>query len=364
MKTLLGLLISTDPAPAPPLSYELIGTPPIDAYNATNFAQLNTDYPVHNSLPKIDLALLTESHGKRAIARDFRSAYAGLGFGAVVNHGIDRHLLNRLFDASRRFHALPLADKMKVELNSVHRGYIPIDTSTDVNSTLADVTKPNQSESFMMMREDAADSAPVQQQAYLAGANQWPELEGFRTALVAANDAFASLARTLLGIACLALNVAPSRLLPAFECPTTWLRLLHYPPQPSDYDGYGSAPHTDFGCLTLLAQDNVAGLQVKDNEGAWIDVEPDPDTIIVNVGDMLHRWSNGILKSTPHRVINHSGLERYSCAFFFDPYVETIVAPLDECITAGQSAKFEPVHFGDFLRAELEAAYQHHQAGG
>lgn len=218
---------------------------------------------MYNSLPKIDLAQLTEAHGKQAVAREFHSAYAGLGFGAVVNHGIDRHLLNSLFDASKRFHALPLADKMKVELNSSHRGYIPIDTSTDVNSTLADVTRPNQSESFMMMREDAADSAPVRQHAYLAGANQWPELEGFRDTLTAANDAFTALARTLLDITCFALNVTPSRLLPAFECPTTWLRLLHYPPQPASYDGYGSAPHTDFGCLTLLAQDNVSGLQVK-----------------------------------------------------------------------------------------------------
>jgi len=76
---------------------------------------------------------------------------------------------------------------------------------------------------------------------------------------------------------------------------------------------------------------------------------------------MLHRWSNGFLKSTPHRVINRTGLERYSCAFFFDPYVDTIIAPLDECVTGKIPVQFDPIHFGDFLRAELEAAYAQHQ---
>ena len=250
---------------------------------------------------------------------------------------------------------------MEVALNSAHRGYIPINTSTDVNSKLAEVKQPNQSESFMIMREDTADSAPVTSGAYLAGPNQWPALSGFQETLTEANTQLSAVARQLLEITCVALNVNPSQLLPAFDCPTTWLRLLHYPPQPPIADLYGSAPHTDFGCLTLLVQDEVAGLQVKTADGDWLKVEPDRSTLIVNIGDMLHRWSNGILKSTPHRVVNSSGRERYSCAFFFDPYVETIVKPLDECVGVAQPALFEPVHFGEFLRAELEAAYKQRQ---
>ena len=250
---------------------------------------------------------------------------------------------------------------MQVALNDAHRGYIPINTSTDVNSKLADVSKPNQSESFMIMREDTPDSIPVTSNAYLAGPNQWPELPGFRETLAEANQQFSTVAQTLLDIVCTALAVKPSQIKPAFDCPTTWLRLLHYPPQPPVDDLYGSAPHTDFGCLTLLAQDNVAGLQVQTNHGDWINVEPDRDALIVNVGDMLHQWSNGVLKSTPHRVVNLSGRERYSCAFFYDPYVDTVIEPLPECINTGQQAMFEPVHFGEFLRAELEASYQQHQ---
>ena len=134
-----------------------------------------------------------------------------------------------------------------------------------------------------------------------------PALSGFREILTEANEKFSAVARKLLEVTCAALEVKSSRLMPAFECPTTWLRLLHYPPQPppktQKEDLYGSAPHTDFGSLTLLAQDSVAGLQVQTSNGDWLDVMPDRETLIVNVGDMLHRWSNGILKSTPHSCL-------------------------------------------------------------
>jgi isopenicillin N synthase-like dioxygenase len=110
--------------------------------------------------------------------------------------------------------------------------------------------------------------------------------------------------------------------------------------------------------LTLLAQDDVGGLQVQTPAGKWVDVPPREDAFILNVGDMLHRMSNGKLLSTPHRVINTSVRERYSVPFFFDPNISTIVAPLP-----GTGApKFDPLNFGDFLRAELGASYDAHQA--
>ncbi len=317
----------------------------------------------YETLPIIDLGKPGAEDGMQSVANDFSSAYTRLGFGAVINHGIDPEITKAVFDASRRFHALPLAEKMKVALDANHRGYIPVNTSTDVNSTLAEVTRPNQSESFMMMREDAAYSKPVLNNAYLAGANQWPELSGFQIALNNYHDAVAKLSHRLVRIACQSIGVSVQHLLPAFECPTSWLRLLHYPSQRADApdDLFGSAPHTDFGAITIVAQDSVAGLQVLTPAGQWLDVPVIENAFIVNVGDMLHRWSNGILKSTPHRVINRTGKERYSCAFFYDPYVDTVVKPLSECITTDRPVQFEPVHYGDFLRAELQAAYQQHK---
>jgi isopenicillin N synthase-like dioxygenase len=316
-------------------------------------------------IPILDAQALSagDTTALAAFAEDFRRAYGTTGFGCIVNHGVAPALIRQVFHASARFHALPMNAKMAVELDHLHRGYIPIDASTDVNSRYAEVRRPNQSESFMMMREDGPDSPDVLAGAYLAGPNQWPDLEGFRQDVAAYHDALCDLGRQLVAVAAMALGADLAELLPAFERPTTWLRLLHYPPLPSESpsDLFGSAPHSDFGCLTILAQDEVGGLQVQTPAGGWLDVPVIPGAFVVNVGDMLHRWSNGLLKSTPHRVINRSGRERYSCPFFFDPNVATEIGPLPCCVTPDRPAAFEPINFGAFLRSELEAAYDHHK---
>ena len=156
-----------------------------------------------------------------------------------------------------------------------------------------------------------------------------------------------------------AIEVADHSVLQAFVEPTIWLRLLKYPPQrpQSPDDLYGSAPHKDFGCLTLLAQDEVGGLQVQTPSGDWVDAPPMEGAFVVNVGDMLHRMSNGRLLSTPHRVINKAGRERYSVPFFYDPHVALDIAPLP----GTGDPKFGPINFGEFLRRELEIAYDAHK---
>ena len=305
-----------------------------------------------SEIPVIDLSA---GQSEAQLVQDFRAAYGSTGFGYIKGHGIDPALMDAVFTASAQFHALPLAEKMKMAVNRDHRGYIPINTSTDVTSTLAEVTKPNQSASFMMMREDAAADPGV----YLSGPNLWPDLPGFRAAVVAYHDALSELAMRLFKVALQAAESTDFSILSAFESPTTWLRLLHYPPQPATSPGdlYGSAPHTDFGCLTLLAQDDVGGLQVRTTAGNWVDVPHRPGCLVVNVGDMLHRLSNGRLLSTPHRVINRSGRARFSCPFFFDPHVNTKIAPLPGTGTP----QFKPLNFADFLQGELEAAYEAHK---
>ncbi len=307
-----------------------------------------------SEIPILDLSPLINGEDTSDLARQFAMAYGQTGFGYVVNHGVDPALRAAVFSASKAFHALPDTEKTAIALNTCHRGYIAINTSTDVNSDLATVTKPNQSASFMMMREDAEADPDV----YLSGPNQWPALDGFREACEAYVQAMTRLGHGLLGLALDAIGVSDRSILTAFDPPTLWLRLLWYPPQPPQApdDLFGSAPHRDFGCLTLLAQDEVGGLQVQTPAGHWVDAPPLEDAFVVNVGDMLHRLSNGKLLSTPHRVINTTGKERFSVPFFFDPHVSANVLPLP-----GTGApRFEALNFGEFLRSELEASYVAH----
>ena len=306
-------------------------------------------------IPKIDISEIEEKEFSRTLLQDFFSAYNKYGFGYIINHGIEKTLIEQLFQVSKQFHSQPLSEKMRVALDHNHRGYIAINTSTDVNSKLADVKKPNQSESFMMMREDKSELPDV----YLSGPNQWPKLENFKEVLEKYTCNMTKLGRNLMRLALLSSGVRDLSVMQSLDTPTIWLRLLHYPPisKNSPSDLYGSAPHTDFGCLTILAQDEIGGLQVQTREGEWIDVPKLEGSFVVNVGDMLSRYTNGLLRSTPHRVINKSGKERFSCPFFFDPHTNAVVQPLK----GTGKPKFSPINFGEFLREELEASYEKHK---
>lgn len=302
-------------------------------------------------IPIISVADL-ETHPE-SVGTAIVEAYASLGFAYVVDHPIDNDLQAEAFDLSRRFHALPEAVKRAIEVNRFHRGYVPFAASTDRTSTLGEAKKPNLSESFLMLRELSDDHPDVRDDIYLAGPNQWPDVPSdFRQTVASYNNAMATFALQIVSAIDEALGSAGS-ITQWFAEPTTWLRLLHYPPQDpqSPDDQFGSAPHTDFGAITLLAQDDVGGLSVNTPEGAWTDVPPLPGAFVMNVGDVLHRWSNGRLISTPHRVTNLSGKERYSIPFFFDPSMR---APLDLENPTGTT-------FGDYVRHHLEGSYEHHQ---
>ena len=153
-----------------------------------------------------------------------------------------------------------------------------------------------------------------------------------------------------------------------FAHPTTFLRLLHYPPQDptGPDDEFGSNPHTDYGFVTILAQDENGGLQVRAPDGrTWLDAPPRAGAFVLNIGDIGERWSNGVLRSTPHRVLNRTGRDRYSIPYFFDPAADAVVAPLAACVPDGAEPRFDPVTYGVYLLGKLNAnhSYRHASAG-
>jgi isopenicillin N synthase-like dioxygenase len=140
------------------------------------------------------------------------------------------------------------------------------------------------------------------------------------------------------------------------------LRVLHYPPRPgaAAAGALGAGEHTDYGNLTLLATDEVGGLEVRTRAGRWIDAPHLPGTFVCNIGDCLMRWTNDIYVSTPHKVVSPPGRDRYSVAFFLDPDPDAMVACLPTCSGAANPPKYPPVTGADYLLSRLAPTYAAH----
>jgi isopenicillin N synthase-like dioxygenase len=296
----------------------------------------------------------------RARATLLCEALSGIGFAYIADHGVAPAVIEAAFSGSREFHAAPIALKQSLAINAFHRGYMGIATSTIVTSSVAKVTKPNLSESLMIMHEPLADDPDLLQRKPLQGPNQWPQwLPRFRPTIETYIAELERLARRLIRMIATGLGMPEDALDGYFLKPTTFLRLLHYPPQPPEtMDGqYGSAPHTDYGIITILAQDAQGGLQVRPRNGNWIDAPPLPGTFVLNVADMLARWTNHRFTSTPHRVVNRSGGDRYSLPFFFDTGMDAVIECLPSCCDRDHPPRYPPVRYGDYLMERIDKNY-------
>jgi len=136
----------------------------------------------------------------------------------------------------------------------------------------------------------------------------------------------------------------------------TQLRLLHYPPKPADEPRFGCGAHSDYGCCTILAQDMAGGLQLLSKTGKWINVPCVPDTLVINIGDMMQRWTNDCFKSTIHRVLNPNENHRFSMPFFFEPNFEAVVECIESC-HGSTGPKYPPIKFGDHLTNMYNSTY-------
>jgi isopenicillin N synthase-like dioxygenase len=286
-------------------------------------------------VPLLDLSAGTPESQARQIDVALRDS----GFFAVRNHGVATSVVGAAFDAAQRFFALPQADKERWHIDGwkLKRGFDPIGWQS-----LDPGQPPDVKESFYLGVE-------------AIGPNQWPDaalLPGFRAACNAYSEAMEALARRLMSLFEVALQLPPGYFDSFMRHPTATTRLLHYPPQPAKAapGQIGCGAHTDWGALTLLAQDNAGGLQVQNSDGAWLDVAPVPGAFVVNVGDMTQRWTNDRWRSTLHRVINrHSGRDRYSIAYFFDLDAESRIEPLPTCVSALHPARHAPITAGEHL---------------
>src|SRR5277367_4150040 len=311
------------------------------------------------TLPILDLSSWREGD-RAALARIgavVGAACRDVGFFYVVNHGVDRELIERAFAQSRRFFALPLAERQALAIETIggNRGY-----SGMLHEALDPGRGPDMKEAFNVGLEIAPDDPDLLSKQPFRSLNAWPSLPNFRETLLAYYDACAALgARLHRAFAC-DLGLKPDFFDDKFDRPMATLRLLHYPAPPQGSEPRtGAGVHTDYGNLTLLATDDVGGLEVRARNGEWIEAPVIPGAFIVNIGDCLMRWTNDIYVSTPHRVVNRSARERYSIAFFYDPNPDAAVETIPSCVRQGDRVRYAPIG-----RRLSETASGREQAGG
>jgi isopenicillin N synthase-like dioxygenase len=297
-----------------------------------------------------------------ALGAEVRFACEQIGFFYIYNHGVPQDLIDRTFAASKRFHAIEMDRKLALKLNENNIGYLPINASVQGASTVHKATKPNQNESFFVSHDRGADHPDVVAGVPLRGRNQWPDgLPGFREDVMAYVKALEALCTRMIPAFAVALDLQPDYFTTMFEDEAhLTLRMLHYPPQAVVEDNqFGQAPHTDNSFMTVLARTDVPGLAVRLTSGEWFPPPLIPGTLLVNLGNMMRRFSNDRFLSTPHGVLNESGADRYSLAYFHSPNPASVIQPVPGSVTADNPAKYEPTVYRDLVLAFYRANYFH-----
>ena len=253
---------------------------------------------------------------RRDVGDAVRSACLDKGFLYVVDHGVPAPLIESVFAETRRFFALPEAEKAAVHMVRCRnrRGYEPMRGQTLEPGQPADLK-----EGFYLGNERSPDDPRVRAGLFNHGPNQWPaKLPGFRATMEGYYAQMEVLCRLTMRAVALALELAEDHFETFCEDAVSNLKLLHYPPQPPNASPgeKGCGAHTDWGAITYLLQDDAGGLQVWDAAAGWVDAPPMPGAYVLNLGDLMARWTNDRFRSTLHRVINVSGRERFSVPFF------------------------------------------------
>jgi len=319
------------------------------------------------SIPVIDVsrAFGGEPAALEAVAGQIRHASENVGFFYLDGHGVPPTIVDAAFAASREFHAMPLDEKMRLKLNENNIGYLAPNQSMQRASTVHKATRPNYNESFFISHDRGPDHPAVVAGTPLRGRNQWPEGHpAMRTAMLTYFKTLEGVGERMLPVLARALDLPAGYFRPFFENePHVNLRFLHYPPQESDDpEQFGQGPHTDNSFITILARLDVPGLAVRLPSGEWLAPPVIPGTFLVNLGNVMKRWSNDRFLSTPHGVLNDSGTDRYSIAFFYSPNPDSRIECLPSCTGPDNPPRYPPAVYRDLVLVFYNANYFHRQA--
>jgi len=319
------------------------------------------------AVPVIDIAPFCGDSARaerRRVAEEIRQACINIGFFYISGHGFSPAEMEEILADGRRFFALPVEQKMHIVArnNAANLGFIQ---TGGLNPNAATEAQADRKERLYLSRELAPgeladDTSP-------AGKSQWlseEELPGFRATIERHTARKVRLARQLARAFSLSLDL-PEDYLESFHDRLGCIHSFnYYPPiDPQVADKlWGFSPHTDYGTFTILHQDNSGGLQACNAAGEWIDVPPIANTFVINVGDLLARWTNDTYVSTLHRVMNRSATARLSISFFAYPNPRAEIASLESCLR-DRTSSYDPVISGEYIRHLLTQAYETGRTG-
>jgi len=313
------------------------------------------------AIPLIDLRDALAPGGARSatVAAQLRAAAMASGFFYVRNHGVDAGQVARQFELARQLLELPEATRLALAMENspTLRGFENIGAQT-----LDAEARPDLKESFYcgMAYPDEHPYVRAGYQTY--GHNQWPsELPDAPAQSERYIRTMLALSKRLMQLMALSLRLPEGYFDATSESPMVTLRMIRYPAHPAGADErtFGAGAHTDWGAVTILAQDMHGGLEVCMPGGSWVPATPIEGCFVVNLGDMVPRWTNGLYHSNPHRVRNlHSGgAPRYSIPFFYEPDYFARIEAVPGTVPAGEAPRHAPCTAGEHLREMYRKTY-------
>jgi len=285
-------------------------------------------------------------------AAELGKSFETYGFAIIADHGIPADLIARAEDKAKAFFALPEAGKRGYHIagGGGARGYTPFGIETAKGASAYDLKE------FWHVGRELPDGHRFNE---VMAANVWPrEIEGFKQTFLELFDAFDTAGLRILEAIARYLGLAPDYFEDTVSDGNSVLRLLHYPPIPGDGPNVRAGAHEDINTITLLLGAEEAGLQLLDRDGDWVPVTPPPGALAVNIGDMLQRLTNNVMRSTTHRVVNpppeRRGVSRYSMPFFLHFRPDFLIETLPDCVGAERPNLYpEPITAHDYLLERL-----------
>ncbi|PKU22416.1 isopenicillin N synthase family dioxygenase [Telmatospirillum siberiense] len=315
-----------------------------------------------SEIPVIDFSPFLQGNAadRQAVAAALAEACERIGFFYLVGHGVPESLRSAIFEQSAAFFHLPLERRRQAAATpDWYRGWI----ASQPGETLSRDSRVF--EQYRIQADLPADDPDVASGSVFYKPNRWPaDLPDFGTVCNRYYRAMLELSRQLLHAFALGIGLPEDRFDAYFDKPLCQLSMMYYPSLPGDADPEvtNTVSHTDEGPLTILAQGEVSGLEVKRRDGTWIAAPPIPGAYTINVGDMMMWWSNGRYLSNYHRVRNKSRTERFSVPFFLNPDHDATIAPLPEFVREDGGAHYPPVHVATHL-SRFYATFKYEPSG-